>query len=623
MRKLLLSMSFVVMVFLLFGCGQTNIDDEYDNLGLAQVQDVNHLRSLVKVESSFSFFDMFRFGAMQVAEDADLDDSANEHSTTNVQVEGIDEGDIIKTDGNRIYYLRYNALTVIEIDENGGMTTIYDEPLNENLYGYYSELYITDDKLVVVGLFYEMGDIAPSRGTVDIDIGWFPIYQSMSSIDVYDKNTLEPLNRYEISGSLIGSRLIDDQLYLISNYYPEANADDPRPVFNIDGTEHYPEFSEIKYLPELPTRAFTIISNVDLSEESSFDYNIFLGVGYWGQLYVSETAIYLAANYTSTQTTRRVGDDDIAVSTWESHGKILSYVFNEDGSVSYGGSGDYKGHIINQFAMDEYEGTFRLVTRDGWGLGAINRLYIFERDFEDNKPYLKELALLDEGIGKPEETVRSVRFNKDIVTVVTFEEIDPFYVIDLSDPLNPTILGELEMPGFSTYQHPWKDDTIIGIGYETNDNGWVIGLKLSLYDISDYENPIELGRSLVLLNESQGWQYGEALHNHKAILISKTNDFIGFSIQRSSWINNHYQHHSDYLIFDIDIHRDTPIEIAASISHYDLFDANTNDYPWYYGYDVNRAITINDSLYVLSNGGITRHSIHEDFDLIDSIHFED
>ena len=617
MRKLFL-IFLLLILSTLFACGEK--EDTFDPLGLAQVQDANHLKELLKTESDVSFWNFFATRSV-MEDDFDAAPQDNAHSTTNVQVEGIDEGDIVKTDGNRIYFLRYNALTVVEIDENGAMETVFNQARSENEYGHYTELYVTDNKLIVVGSFYEV-EVYPSRGEIDSEFFYFPMYYTMSTVDIYDKTTMVLEDAYQISGHLTGSRLIGDHLYLISSHSGTSDQDDPRPYFNLNEERIVPDYQEIRYLPDLPTRAFTVISTIKLAEDNLFEYDIFLGVSAWGHLYVSENGIYMASNYytasTSTSSTR---DEDIAISSWETQGKIISYRFNENRSVEYGGSGDFKGMIINQFAMDEYNDTFRVVTRDGWGQSAINRLYIFERDYADDKPYLKQLALLDEGIGKPEETVRSVRFNKDIVTIVTFEEIDPFYVIDLSDPENPTILGELEMPGFSTYQHPWKDDTIIGIGYETNDVGWVIGLKLSLYDISDYENPIEVGVSLVFLNDDQGWQYGEALHNHKAILVSEPFDFIGFSINRSTW-ENYYKHHSDYLIFDIDTQREHPIQISASISHYELFEETAND-DWYYGFNVNRAITINHYLYVLSNGAITRHDISDDFNHVDSILFID
>ena len=149
----------------------------------------------------------------------------------------------------------------------------------------------------------------------------------------------------------------------------------------------------------------------------------------------------------------------------------------EKGLVYYGGSGKFKGTVINQFAIDEYNGYIRIATTEGWGDAVKNRLYIFKRAFVDGAYVLETISLLDSGLGKPGERIQSVRFNKDLATIVTFLQTDPFYTIDLSDPYHPQITGELEIPGFSTYQHPWGDNLVIGIGFDAVD-GVTTGLKL-------------------------------------------------------------------------------------------------------------------------------------------------
>ena len=618
MKRRFVIIASIILALTLSACGRGT----EDVTTLSRVRDASHLRALLNESEGWNTDGFFavRDGLAEVHEDDDASRDTREHSDTNVQVDGVDEGDIVKTDGNRIYALRFNALTVIDIDQDGSMTIVFDEARDDDVWGHYRELYITDTKLVVVGVFYDVTHMPyGGRSEDDADVYYFPVYHTMTTVDVYDKHTMELEDAFQMSGHLMGSRLIGDNLYLIGSHDAYRDQDDPRPYFYVNDSRIMPDYSDITYLPHVPTRSFTVISTIRLADDNELEYDIFLGATAWGQLYVSEEGIYLASTRYEVVSTRRINDTAVSDS-FEMRGTIVSYVFDENGSVEYGGAGDFKGFVINQFAMDEHDGYFRLVTRDGWGESAINRLYVFERVYEDGEPRLEQRALLDEGIGKPEETVRSVRFDGDIVTVVTFEEIDPFYVIDLSDPLNPTILGELEMPGFSTYQHPWKNDTVIGVGYETNENGWVIGLKLSLIDISDYENPVEIGEPLVLLNETQGWQYGEALHNHKAILVSEAFDFIAFAISRATW-GETYEYHSDYLVFDIDLERDQPIQIAASISHMERF-GEEGEWPWPYTFNVNRAVTINNQLYVISNGAITRHDINDDFSEIDHIEFD-
>ncbi|MFP4078843.1 MAG: beta-propeller domain-containing protein [Candidatus Izemoplasmataceae bacterium] len=623
MKRLGLTALSVLVLIGLFACGHEEADT-YDALGLARVSDSKHLDDLMEEDSGSSFFDRFFFGNTMeegATDDQDFVSEEGSHSETNVQVEGIDESDIVKTDGERIYYLRHNALTVIEIGEDASMEVALDRVYDDAMEGYYTELYLNDDYLVVLGMFYESEkdrDMKePSNDAFMADWYYFPYYRTMSTVEIFDKETLEPVSDFKVSGELNSSRLFEDTLYLISTHRVDYDTDDKRPYF-FEGDERTdPSYEDIAYLPDMPREAFTVISAITLDDQPELTYDIFLGVGAFGTLYMSENGIYLASNY--YRPTPSEDDSDTAVGESSgTHGRVLFYGFDDEGTIEYRGYGDYKGRLINQFAMDEHERILRMVTTDGWGEATINRLYTFEQDTdEEGKPYLRRLALLDEGIGKPRESVRSVRFSETTLTVVTFEQTDPFYVIDIEDPENPRIEGELEMPGFSTYQHPWKDDTVIGIGYETDDDGATIGLKFSLYDIVDATDPVEIGESLVLLN-GEGWQYSEALHNHKAILISEPNGFIGLAIGSTTWSSG-YRHEGEYLILSIDAESENPVEIAATISHDERFDDEAD--AWYYGYAVNRAVTIDDQLYVLSPGAITRHAISGDFETLEEIDF--
>jgi uncharacterized secreted protein with C-terminal beta-propeller domain len=205
------------------------------------------------------------------------------------------------------------------------------------------------------------------------------------------------------------------------------------------------------------------------------------------------------------------------------------------------------------------------------------------------------------------------------VTVVTFEQTDPFYIINLEDPENPVIQGELEITGFSTYQHPWVDNRVIGIGYETDSEGRVIGLKLALYDTSNPDEPTVINEPLVLLNDDNNWQYAEALFNHKAILVSNQFEFIGFSINAYHYTEDGYKFVSDYMVFSIDDESDTPISIANTMSHVGQFTPESADVYHYY---IERAVTINNHLFVLSQGAITQHDITNDFTVIDELEFD-
>lgn len=609
------------------------------NFGLVPLRSLDELRQLVEQsqeKTSPIFLDgLGRSNSTTMLAVAELDESAvggqevsQSHSRTNVQVEGVDEGDIIKTDGRRIYRIKYNELQVVNLLGYGKMEialTSSMRSVNDNRnYTYFSDLYLTDKYLVVVGQRYHCFTMKIGGGIIETDAArgilpgrfWYGTPQTL--ITIYDLDELSYVDEIEINGNLMTTRLIEDNLYVISkqHIYLHDEEIDPRPLFRQGEEIVVPEYSDIKYLPDVKTESFTIITQIKLEDKVTFDYDILLGASSWGQIYVSKNAIYLAANtYTFHPLTGNHKTD----------GHLLSYLFNADGSVAFGGAGKFEGFPINQFAMDESEGTFRMVTTEGWGDSVKNRLYVFKRKEAAGKRELERIGFLDKGIGKPGETVRSVRFNEALVTIVTFEIIDPLYTIDLSNPTSPLIRAGLEVTGFSTYQHPWGEDCILGIGYETDEEGIIIGLKFALYDVSDWDEPLEVGRPLVLLNERRGWSYSEALHNHKAILVAEELGFIGFAISRSHRTPFCYYYTSDYMIFAIDPEAETPVWIDAAITHIDFFIENEEYYLDLYrhSYDfaVERAVYVGHYLYVVSGEAVSSHDILKDFESVASLRF--
>ncbi len=588
MKRLLTVFALLLFLGLLAGC-EKGVDPTFDesDLGLARLESYEELSGLVESQQnksgdwSFNTRDDAVMEDMAPTTDGGLEssESSDSYSKTNVQVEGVDEGDVIKTDGNRIYRIKYNELQVVQLLGDGRMDIILESNMEstnqDNQYTYFSDLYLTDDYLIVVGQRYQYfimafeGGVLESEDDVDVAGGWYWHGVPQTYLMVYSIDDLVLQEEIEITGNLMTTRLIDEELYVISNHYIYLYDDvvDPRPFVRQNDELIVPEYQDIKYLPDSYYQSFTMITQVSLKEEVTVDFNVFLGSANWGQVYVSTQAIYLATN--TYHYDNSTGDYTIK-------GTLLSYLINNDGSISYGGAGFYRGYVINQFAMDEYDGTFRMVTTEGWGDSVVNRLYVFERSDQDGTRVLKTIGLLDEGIGKPRETVRSVRFNGAMATVVTYEQIDPLYTIDLSDPTNPTIRAGLEVTGFSTYQHPWGDHYIVGIGYEAEGN-LIDGLKLSLFDISDPDNPVEVGSPLVIPNDG-GWTYSEAIWNHKAILVAEELGFMGFAVSRYHWTSYQEYYSNDYLIFNIDPESETPITIEAQISHQDFYQEDRDLY---------------------------------------------
>lgn len=598
-----------------------------EDYGLSTIKDGDELKKLFKSNDKRYFFSpgIIQEDSSNLKEDAPQMDrtSSTDYTKTNVQVEGVDEGDKIKTDGKRIYSLSNSNLRVVEVLPDGSMELLLSEEITDNqvapqnyYYTYYDSLYLTDKYLVVIGQIYQ-------NVVLDLESTKEPIiynrYTQLSVAYIYDLETLKSVDKYEISGSLNTSRLIDNKLYLISTYSPyyysenETDDIDLRPWVRKQNQITYFDYEDIKYLPDMQYQSFTLITTINLGEEITYENDVFLAYNYWSVIYVSQNAIYLAAYQHEYN----------IFGTEKGNSKIISYQFSDDGLI-YGGMGTFHGHLNNQFSIDEYDGYLRLASTEGWsGENVRNRLYVFKRQLKDGIYTLEKVGLLDKDLGKVGETIKSVRFNKDQATIVTYRQTDPFYTIDLSDPTNPKIIGALEIPGFSTYQHPWKENLIVGIGFNAVE-GRTTGLKIALYDISDTKNPIEVGKPLILSNNVNSWSYSEALFNHKAIYIDQKNDSLGFALFRSNWTNGYYTATTDYLVFDVDETRDEPIQIKATFNHIDYFTENVNDYKeayWNYNFNIERAVRINSHLYLVSGEVITSHSIDNEYQLVDKIIF--
>ncbi len=633
MKKILL---FIILIFSMFLASCSFERQEKSDFGLSRVKDASELKNLIKKSEPKQqirwFWQTTKDGDAFTSENFDVterdESSSNDYTKTNVQVEGVDEGDVVKTDGSRIYSISWDRLQVVNLLGNGEMELLLNKQLDNdyskaeyNQHTYYSDLYVTDDYLVVIGQRYSYGytwinkdiDTDPNENKI---LPWFLYYTTMSVVQIYDLETLEVVEEYEVSGNLLSSRLIDNQLYLISSHsiysYQDFEDYDVRPWYKHNDDVNYFDYTDIKYIPNQAHRAFTVITNITIKKDNiKINNNVFLATNSWGQIYVSLNAIYFA----SSETEQNFFGNYIYKSS------IVSFQFAKNtGEVFYGGYANYLGTVINQFAIDEYDGYLRIATTHGWGDTVVNRLYIFKRVLKDEEYVLEQVSLIDKGLGKPGERIQSVRFNKDIATIVTFLQTDPLYTIDLSDPTKPKIVGELEVPGFSTYQHPWTDTLIIGVGFEANNDGIVTGLKLSLYDISDTSNPIEVGKPLVFEYNNNGYAYTESTYNHKAVMIDKSRNVIGFSMTRYERTEN-YRFISEYIVFDVDETKEQPISIKHKISHNNYYDEQVNQYSRYYNYDIKRAFRVDDFLYVISNEVITSHNLINDLSTVDYIIF--
>jgi inhibitor of cysteine peptidase len=296
--------------------------------------------------------------------------------------------------------------------------------------------------------------------------------------------------------------------------------------------------------------------------------------------------------------------------------------------ISYSGSGQVPGRLLNQFSMDEHKGFFRVATTTGnmWSETSLNHLYVLDER-------LRVVGSVEDIA--PTERIYSARFLGDKAYMVTFREVDPFFVIDLSNPRSPEVLGELKIPGYSTYLHPYSDDLIIGIGKEVVESEFADpwsgtrrpvaleqGVKLSLFDVSDFSNPKEISKIEI---GGRGTN-SIALYEHKAFLFDKEKGLLVIPIsewegdsQNSEFWGWGYgmQVFEGAYVFSVS---ERGFELAGKVTHMspsevdmmknpDMYDYSYGFYP--YGFQIFRSTYIGDTLYTLSSKYLKAHSLSD------------
>jgi uncharacterized secreted protein with C-terminal beta-propeller domain len=459
-----------------------------------------------------------------------------DYSETNVQVEGIDEGDIVKTDGQYIYAISGNHDLVIFTADGENSTEVYRQTIGDDFNGRYPvDMMIYDDVLAVIVQDYNWSDFEPLAEYKDY--GYFDI--SFIEVELYDIS--EPANTsllqsFGQSGSYSTSRLSNGILYIVSEYWVGNNISEDEPEGFVPMLYSGVSFNtlpveDIAVMPPISQPTYSVISSLDLSEAEVIDTKAALGGS--ATVYMSNDNIYVAAGIYN-ETSGEEHQESVYKVTEYSQSydtQIVRYAVDE-GHLAVAASVQVKGALLNQFALDEYEGNLRLaLTISDWGYKVYRDE---ELDIESYKyldiPQTNSILVLDanlEVIGSIEglaedERIYSVRFTGPVGYIVTYRQMDPLFAVDLSDPTNPQILSELKIPGFSTYLHPYSDGLLLGLGYDATDSV-TNGIKLSMFDISDPYDVTELD------SLSLDIDYSEATYEHKAVLVSPERDLIGFS----------------------------------------------------------------------------------------------
>ncbi len=579
---------------------------------------------------------------------------SGDFSTTNIQVEGVDEGDIVKNDGKYAYIVSRNKTEVFIIDvypaEDARILTIIEFNWTIN------EIYISNGKMVVLGT---------NSDYYHYDYYIRPGYYSycpetyIMVYDIEDKENPVLTRSVTLKGNYISSRIIGDYFYIIVSqptYYIENESDLPVPANEI----YFADVYDYSY-------SYTNVVSINVQNEDEEPNNQVILLGTSNRIYVSLSNIYLTyirwiswaereerrteevlmpilpqntskavdevrnsdlmryeklnkiddiveeyiENLTGTEKwsfylLRQVGNQEFEQRiSRESELTIIHRIAIENGDIMYEASGAVPGHTLNRYSMDEHQEHFRVATTTGqsWRSGdggSKNHVYVLDMD-------LKIVGRLNDIA--PGESIYSARFMGNRAYLVTFKKVDPFFVIDLSNPYQPEILGELKIPGYSNYLHPYDENHVIGIGKDAvdmDDFPWYQGVKISLFDVTDVHNPKEVSQFII---GDRGTE-SIALSEPKAFLFSRSKELLVIPVSVAEIDESKYEGEippSAYgeIVYDgayiFHISDKSGIELKGMVTHFDDDDEIPSHYYYYSSKKVKRSFYINDVLYTVSD----------------------
>lgn len=583
---------------------------------------------------------------------------AADYSTTNIQVANVDEPDIVKTDGKYIYTINQDKVTIVDAypAETASIVSTV------NVSDWISEIFINNDKLVVFGGGWGGSMLYGAAVKTTESIAGYPYYTSNSFIYVYDvSDHANPVlvRNITLDGNYYDARMIGDYVYAIATQPVQVLDSGPvLPTLRIGSEEKTVNAEEIMYFDTYDT-SFSynyVISLNTQNDDEEPNEKVFL-LGYAQSMFVSTENIYVVyTKYLSyTEYNRRIIEAVIpqlpfplrtqVEQVWnsqnssydkmseigrliqnyaqslgpeqgaafmkdiedrarevmvelekESEKTVINKIAISGPSIEYKMSGEVPGRVLNQFSMDEHNGNFRIATTTGqsWENTSLNHIYVLDSSL-DIRGSAENLAR--------GEQIYSVRFMGDRAYMVTFHRTDPLFVIDMSNPLSPVVLGELKMPGFSDYLHPYDEGHLIGVGQQTDESGRATGqVKLSLFDVSDVSNPSEL--STYLIGDSGDWSYSEALHDHKAFLFSESKNLLVIPVSVNNWEANKYEQGA--YVFDLTL--ENGFSLRGTVSH-EITNASS-EYQYYdYSAAIRRALYMDSTLYTISDKTIKANSL--------------
>ena len=618
-------------------------------------------------------------------------------SGTNNQEAGVDEADFLKTDGYSIYMLNGNKLVIMGVPEFGEVTL----DSNITLEGNPLQMMLEGDRLVIASMIntWNLPTNHPLRDLLVDEVPWG--YEARVNslvkytvVDVSDKTSPSVDRELYLEGNYHTSRLVDGTVRSVTHLWSNVNGirnwvELPENYWSEEGEakieiwnqsvtetiEHNNEIISSLTLADFAPQMYETVesglfvypaSSQDCSEYSASEYSAGRGfttimtldlfgddlemevdhiTSSWAHVYSSQDMLILAEPANDWWWFWRNSD-------WDDATNIHSFDISEPGYTQYIGSGRVDGTVQDQFSISEFEGSVRIAsTSDAWARwwlldevdengepiwnGPTNQVSILQPNEEGELEQIGFIGSIADG-----ETIWSARFIGDRGYLVTFENIDPLWVIDLSDPTNPVILGELEVPGVSTYIHPVNENTLLTIGIGPGEDG--LGLdwsttQISLFDISDPTNPTladSLPISPVKVDENcedvrgcgWSWSWSEATYEHKAFTYWAPDDLLAVPLSTYRYFYDQndgyggYEYVSMLKLVNVDIDN-LSLSVHGEVDHSSFYNNDDSGTYWWYSYstDIRRSIFMGDFLYAFSALGVTIHST-SDLDPIQELH---
>ena len=547
-----------------------------------------------------------------------------EYSTTNIQVENVDEADITKTDGDYIYSLSENKVIITDVRDETQIKKVAEiEQTDSNTFP--TELILYQNKLIIIS------------EKLKSTSSYFYNNNNKTIVSIYDisnKEQPKEIKNYQLEQAYYTSRCIDGKLYVIASGSLREENDEIVTYYYENGKQIDPGYRSIKRIKDIDTDCQTILSMQNLNQiEQPVKVNSYLmNVE---NAYVSENNIYLLEEkYEGYNNVPKISsifgwkgilgafpqeynrDEQIGTYT-----NIYKFNLLEDGSIQYDKKAKEKGQTINQFSIDEYEGNLRIALYDSEG----SRIVIFNNEMKK----IGETPKLAEG-----EKMYSSRFLGNKAYLVTYKTVDPLFVVDLSNPRDPQVLGELKIPGYSTYLHPYDENHLIGIGMQTeekvnrNSSGRIIstssvitGMKMALFDVTDVNNPIQISDTII----GDSRTTSAILTNHKALLFSKEKELLAIPVNNytedfeventsnnyESIVNSYTDYKKDYVsegYFVYNINLTNGFTLKGTITH----EKTESKYAYYNNASrLLRGLYIDDNLYTVSEDYIKVNRLND------------